>query len=623
MSASRPQPLVQRALLGLAAVGTLLVLSLAAPAPADAALPFTVNNPRDEVDTNPGNGLCQTFSGPGQCSLRAAIQEANASIGADTIIIEPGVYELEVPTLNEDLPETGDYDIHGSLTIVRSGAPASAGDVIIDGGFPPENNAEAVGLDRLFEIHPSALRVNFTNVTLREGYSADDGGAIQNWSSGIVRLENVKLLKNLATGSGGGVNNADPFDYDWLPTDPIPMPASGRIDIVNSTLSGNGAGGGGAAVNNTSSGTVSIVGSRVTDNPGQMIVDPASITLIPDPANPGQMIPDPNEPPELIPAPGVYEPNSSPIVNAGQYDGVGTIRIADSVLSDNYSEHDGGAVANEGDGVLLVEDSEVKDNTSEASGGGIYSHGGALTVTDSAVSGNEAADGGGIYSVGAPSAIGLRPRITIAGTTVAGNDALGPNPAPTPPIIGNVALASGGGILNDGDGHMTLTDVRIEGNNAGDDGGGLNNQGRATLVATRVKFLDNEAHNEGGGAWSASERLATIRDSAFSGNYGGLPEPPEPGEPLPIGVPGEARFSTVGNTAGGGGLYTEGGPVDVSRSTFTGNTASEEGGGISIDNFGDVTIKDSVVTENAAGADGGGIENSGFRVTFQRLRVIK
>src|ERR671914_224368 len=627
MSASRPLPQLKRVSAGFGVAVALLLFGLTVPAPADAALPFTVNNARDEVDTNPGNGLCQTFSGPGQCSLRAAIQEANASIGADTIIIEPGVYELEVPTLNEDLPETGDYDIHGSLTIVRSGAPASAGDVIIDGGFPPENNAEAVGLDRLFEIHPSALRVNFTNVTLREGYSADDGGAIQNWSSGIVRLENVKLLKNLATGSGGGVNNADPFDYDWLPTDPIPMPASGRIDIVNSTLSGNGAGGGGAAVNNTSSGTVSIVGSRVTDNPGQMIVDPASITLIPDPANPGQMIPDPNEPPELIPAPGVYEPNSSPIVNAGQYDGVGTIRIADSVLSDNYSEHDGGAVANEGDGVLLVEDSEVKDNTSEASGGGIYSHGGALTVTDSAVSGNEAADGGGIYSVGAPSAIGLRPRITIAGTTVAGNDALGPNLAPIPdttlPIIGNVALASGGGILNDGDGHMTLTDVRIEGNNAGDDGGGLNNQGRATLVATRVKFLDNEAHNEGGGAWSASERLATIRDSEFSGNYGGLPEPPEPGEPLPIGVPGEARFSTVGNTPGGGGLDTEGGPVDVSRSTFTGNTASEEGGGISIDNFGDVTIKDSVVTENAAGADGGGIENSGFRVTFERLRVIK
>src|SRR5918992_967520 len=628
MSASRPLPQVKRVSAGFAVVVALLLFGLTVPAAADAAFPITVNNTRDEVDTNPGNGECRTFSGAGQCSLRAAIQEANASLGADTIYILPGVYELEVPTLNEDLPETGDYDIHGSLTIAKASGPGvPVGDVIIDGGFPPENNAEAVGLDRLFEIHPTALRVTFSNVTLREGYVDGDGAAIQNWSSGIVRVENSKVLKNLATGAGGGINNADPFDYDWLPTDPIPMPLSGRIDIVNSTLSGNGSGAGGAAVNNTSSGTVTIAGSHVTDNPGQMIVDPASITLIPDPANPGQLIPDPTEEPELIPAPGVYEPDSPPIANQGQYDGLGTIRITDSVLSDNYSEHDGGAVAHEGDGALVVEDSEIKDNTSEASGGGIYSHGGTLTVTDSTLSGNEAADGGGIYSVGASSAIGLRPRITITGTTISDNTAAGPYGLPpidtTTPIIGNVALASGGGILNDGDGHMTLTDVTLGANKAGDDGGGLNNQGRATLVATRVKFLNNEAHNEGGGAWSASERLATIRDSTFSGNKGGVPDLTDPAEPLPVGVPGEARFSTVGNVAGGGGLYTEGGPVDISRSTFTGNTATEEGGGISIDNFGDVTIKDSLVTENAAGADGGGIENSGFRVTFERLRVIK
>src|SRR5918999_5015671 len=248
MSAPRPLPQVSRVLAGFAVVIALLLLGLTVPAAADAAF-FTVNNTRDEVDTNPGNGQCRTFSGAGQCSLRAAIQEANASIGADWIYIQPGVYELEVPTLNEDLPETGDYDIHGSLTIAKAldgaGQPL-AGDVIIDGGFPPENNAEAVGLDRLFEIHPTALRVTFFDMTLREGYVDGDGAAIQNWSSGIVRVENSKLLKNLATGAGGGINNADPFDYDWLPTDPIPMPLSGRIDIVNSTLSGNGSGARGA-----------------------------------------------------------------------------------------------------------------------------------------------------------------------------------------------------------------------------------------------------------------------------------------------------------------------------------------------------------------------------------------
>src|ERR687895_796666 len=120
MSAPRSLPQVSRVFAGFAVVVALLLLGLTVPAAADAALPFTVNNTRDEVDTNPGNGQCQTFSGAGQCSLRAAIQEANASLGHDTINILPGVYELEVPTLNDDLPETGDYDIHGSVTIAKA-----------------------------------------------------------------------------------------------------------------------------------------------------------------------------------------------------------------------------------------------------------------------------------------------------------------------------------------------------------------------------------------------------------------------------------------------------------------------------------------------------------------------
>ena len=359
------------------------------------------------------------------------------------------------------------------------------------------------------------------------------------------------------------------------------MPPSGRIEIVDSTLSGNGSGGGGAAVNNAADGVVTITGSTVSDNPGQMI-------------------PDPLDPEGMIPAPGVYEPNSSPIANQGNRDDVGTIRITDSVVSDNYSDPDGGGFANHGDGAVIVEDTAITDNTTEAAGGGIFSNGGTLSVTDSTVSGNEAADGGGIYSVGGSSAIGLRPRITIADSTVSNN----------------VAGASGGGVLNDGDGVMTVTDVTIKDNKAGDAGGGLNNQGRATLTVTRVAFSGNETNNEGGGAWSASERLATITNSTFSDNKGGVPEidegVPEPGEPA-----GEPSL----NTAGGGGLYTEGGPVSISDSSFAGNSATEEGGGLSIDNFGDVRISDSVIRDNRAGADGGGVENSGFRVTFERLRI--
>jgi CSLREA domain-containing protein len=49
-----------------------------------AAKVFTVNVNGDGHDANPGDGICET-SISGNCSLRAAIEEANANSGADTI----------------------------------------------------------------------------------------------------------------------------------------------------------------------------------------------------------------------------------------------------------------------------------------------------------------------------------------------------------------------------------------------------------------------------------------------------------------------------------------------------------------------------------------------------------
>ncbi len=50
---------------------------------------FTVDNLRDAGDEVPGDGACATFLG--ECTLRAAIQEANAHAGHDTIYV-PGRY---------------------------------------------------------------------------------------------------------------------------------------------------------------------------------------------------------------------------------------------------------------------------------------------------------------------------------------------------------------------------------------------------------------------------------------------------------------------------------------------------------------------------------------------------
>ena len=55
------------------------------PEPAAPAATFVVNSTADASDATPGNGICETAAGNGVCTLRAAIQEANALAGTDTI----------------------------------------------------------------------------------------------------------------------------------------------------------------------------------------------------------------------------------------------------------------------------------------------------------------------------------------------------------------------------------------------------------------------------------------------------------------------------------------------------------------------------------------------------------
>jgi hypothetical protein len=353
------------------------------------------------------------------------------------------VFSLQIPTINDDQDTTGDFDVHSPMTVTGAGA----GVTIIDGGNPlPGANPTAKGMDRLFEIHPSAGNVKFKDLTLREGFTVDDGGAIQNWSTGLLRLENVHILNSYAGGAGGGVNNADPAFYEWV-VEPLVPPKSGRVEIVNSTLSGNAAGSSGAAVNNSSMGTVSILsGSRVVDNPGAMIPDPTQVI---DPLDP--------EPIEYVPAPGVYTPSAGAIANEGATDTVGTVRVADSTVSGNYASDNGAGITNAGDGVLIVERSTITGNHTTAGGGGIYTTGGTVTVSGSTISDNTAHDGGGIYSNGATDSVGLRPRFTLTDST----------------LTDNVSHADGGGMYNGGETQLTITDVDFDGNHAADAGGAM------------------------------------------------------------------------------------------------------------------------------------------------------
>ncbi len=149
----------------------------------------------DGVDINPGDQICETATGG--CTLRAAIQEANALGGAQTIILSPGTYQLTVDGANEDAAATGDLDITGPLTIARSTGETDA--VIIDGGALS---------DRVFDLpQASPITVTLRDLTIQGGQiTGSTGGGIRN-VSGNLTIEGSVIRNNGSNGSGGGISH--------------------------------------------------------------------------------------------------------------------------------------------------------------------------------------------------------------------------------------------------------------------------------------------------------------------------------------------------------------------------------------------------------------------------------
>ncbi len=204
------------------------------PIPTAYAATFDVNDAGDAGDVAPGDGVCdsdEVTPGP-QCTLRAAIEEANALAGPDTInLTVPGPYQLTA----------------GVLTVT--------GEIILNG------NGETIsggGLSRIFLVETGG-NLSLNNVTLRDGVG-DEGGAIHTLPGSTLNILNSAIVNNAATNtsssSGGGINN-------W----------GGTVNIANSTISGNRANAGGGGIANLTAiqsgfiyGTVNLTNVTITDN---------------------------------------------------------------------------------------------------------------------------------------------------------------------------------------------------------------------------------------------------------------------------------------------------------------------------------------------------------------------
>src|SRR5258707_843019 len=87
--------------------------------PTHASTVFTVNSPADKPDTAPGDGNCHTKANT--CTLRAAVQEANALGTPVTIQLAATTYTLK-RTGTDDTALRGDLDLKGNMIIKGVGA---------------------------------------------------------------------------------------------------------------------------------------------------------------------------------------------------------------------------------------------------------------------------------------------------------------------------------------------------------------------------------------------------------------------------------------------------------------------------------------------------------------------
>jgi hypothetical protein len=307
---------------------------------------------------HPGDGICA--SAGAICTLRASIQEANASAGDDIINLPAGTYILTIGNPQEDACLEGDLDINSNLSIRGAGMDST----IIDGN----------SIDRVFHIL-NGKTASIAHLAIKNGshvYSLGGGGILND--NGTLTLNSVKVDAN----TGSGIRNL--FEQITLNNSLVSNNSERGIDNFQGTV----------ILNNS---TITSNMGGIENNSGNIILNYTSVKQ-----NLGNYYSVINLEGDMIVNYSTIDDNPGGISNF-----MGTITLKNSTISNNGTATYGGGIRNESGnqiiGTIAIENSTISGNTAQFSGGGIVNYGSVslnnCTITNNNLTG-VAASGGGI-----------------------------------------------------------------------------------------------------------------------------------------------------------------------------------------------------------------------------------
>lgn len=340
---------------------------------------------------DPAPGTCTGSD----CSLREAVQAANARPGADIVVLANArkPYKLTIPGDTADDASDGDLDITNDPLSIRhpgrgraeirgvalsdrlfdvfGGAPLRLAKLKLTGGAVPPSNGDggAIRADDRVVIQRSVVRGNTTE---------ERGGAVH--TEDPLTIARSVITDNRSTGQGGAFN----------------VGGEAPLRIVRSVVRSNETESTGGAIRN-SNGPVTILRSRFSGNEafslggalrnagdGDILIDRSSFT--------GNSAGDVG---------GALELNESETV------------IRRTTISGNRADADGGGLESSAGGDLTITTSTISGNRAGEDGGGIYLDGPTAQITNSTIAGNRALDFGGGVFVGGVGGLKLN-AVTIA-----------------------------------------------------------------------------------------------------------------------------------------------------------------------------------------------------------------